>query len=821
MSRSTLACWLSVATSTLIGCMDPASPEDSFDDGGVEIELVAPLTVGVVPSSQKVRPSDSPAMSTTASLKAGRNEFEAFQIVLKAGPNPVSGVTATVSQALTGPAGAKIPAANVVLYAERYYNVGVPSNDEGATGAWPDPLVPDVDTYFGQKRNAFPLQIPASQNRVVWVDVLVPQGQAPGDYTGEIAIAIGGTQQAVIPVSLHVGTFTLPSTSTLATGFGMGWDQPAKAHCPGTAFPFCTGITATTALRALYIRSALEHRITIAETEFQPPTSANLADPVRVAYEQLILPMIKGTASLRLPGAKLTSVFYRDTRAETIKPWLDFAKVHGFADRLLYYPTDEPGAQAAQWTQFRTYSNNLHAIDSAASILITSSIQDAASSTGFVDVFVPVLDQLENRSGQYAGNQRAKYDAWLAANPKRKIWSYQSCDQHGCGECGTPSPGLAWTGWPNRVIDTSGVQARAFPWQAFRFRVTGELYWDTTYQLGASVGSTAWENQCSYSGHGDGTIFYPGTVARIGGTKDIPIESIRLKQMRDGMEDYEYLAMVARTNPTLARSIADNLFPNAYGSAKPVAALEAARAQLFAALDAPPATDTVAPSTPTGLAGTPSATSIALRWNAATDNVGVVGYEVLRAGTVVATSTGTSVTVPSLTPNTSYTLTVRAKDAAGNRSVASASIVVKTLASATGLSAQYFANQTLTGPAALSRIDGTVNFNWGTGSPGAGVPADVFSARWTGTVIPQYSQPYTFFTTSDDGVRLWVNGVLLVNNWTPHGATENSGTITLAANTAYQIKLEYFERRGQAVAKLAWSSASQPKQIVPQARLRP
>ena len=74
-----------------------------------------------------------------------------------------------------------------------------------------------------------------------------------------------------------------------------------------------------------------------------------------------------------------------------------------------------------------------------------------------------------------------------------------------------------------------------------------------------------------------------------------------------------------------------------------------------------------------------------------------------------------------------------------------------------GLSAVYYDNQNFTG-ATVSRVDPTVNFDWGTGSPAPGIGADTFSVRWTGQVQAQFSQTYTFYTTSDDGVRLWVNG---------------------------------------------------------------
>ncbi|MCP3143030.1 PA14 domain-containing protein [Pyxidicoccus xibeiensis] len=122
----------------------------------------------------------------------------------------------------------------------------------------------------------------------------------------------------------------------------------------------------------------------------------------------------------------------------------------------------------------------------------------------------------------------------------------------------------------------------------------------------------------------------------------------------------------------------------------------------------------------------------------------------------------------------------------------------------------------------LSRVDPTVNFDWGMGAPAPGVPADNFTVRWTGKVIPRYSQTYTFYTASDAGVRLWVDGKLLIDNWSPHGLTENLGAMTaaLVAGQEYDIRLEFFEGTDSAVARLLWSSTSQTKEAIPSTQLR-
>ncbi len=104
----------------------------------------------------------------------------------------------------------------------------------------------------------------------------------------------------------------------------------------------------------------------------------------------------------------------------------------------------------------------------------------------------------------------------------------------------------------------------------------------------------------------------------------------------------------------------------------------------------------------------------------------------------------------------------------------------------------------------LERLDPTVNFNWGTGSPDPSMAADGFAARWTGEVVIPASGTYTFHTQTDDGVRLWVNDETLIDNWTDHGNTHDSGTIELMGGRRYPIKLEYYENGGDALCQLAW-----------------
>ncbi|MHC4206476.1 MAG: PA14 domain-containing protein, partial [Planctomycetota bacterium] len=122
----------------------------------------------------------------------------------------------------------------------------------------------------------------------------------------------------------------------------------------------------------------------------------------------------------------------------------------------------------------------------------------------------------------------------------------------------------------------------------------------------------------------------------------------------------------------------------------------------------------------------------------------------------------------------------------------------------------------------LTRIDPEVDFNWGNpGSPDPAVGVDQFSCRWTGEVEAAFTETYTFYGAADDGVRLWVDGVQLVDAWIDQGTTEYSGTIDLEAGNSYSVVMEQYENGGGATAYLRWSSPSTPKQIIPQAALSP
>jgi len=124
------------------------------------------------------------------------------------------------------------------------------------------------------------------------------------------------------------------------------------------------------------------------------------------------------------------------------------------------------------------------------------------------------------------------------------------------------------------------------------------------------------------------------------------------------------------------------------------------------------------------------------------------------------------------------------------------------------------------------RMDATIDFDWSGGRP---VPApsltmkkdigpSYFSARWQGMVRPSFSEVFTFHAMVDDGAKLWINGLLIIDQWYSR-CSEVDGTVALMADTLYPIKLEYKQVVGNATVQMRWASRSQPKAIVPSTSL--
>jgi len=138
----------------------------------------------------------------------------------------------------------------------------------------------------------------------------------------------------------------------------------------------------------------------------------------------------------------------------------------------------------------------------------------------------------------------------------------------------------------------------------------------------------------------------------------------------------------------------------------------------------------------------------------------------------------------------------------------------------TGLTGSYYNNKDLTS-LKLTRIDKTINFNWGNGSPATSIANETYSVRWEGFLQARTTQVYTIWMTADDGVRVWIDNRLIINKWVDQSPTTHSYAILLSGGVKVPIKIEYYENTGSALAKLEWSGPNQNREVIPQSQLFP
>jgi uncharacterized protein (TIGR03382 family) len=525
--------------------------------------------VWVAPSAQKVRPQTKPeaGSTATATLAAAKNEFESFHVVVTGAASGVSMQLASLDDGQ----GHAISNRDLVLYREALINVAQPSGGDGATGRWPDALVPDVDPIVGEKRNAFPFDVPAGESRAVLVDIHVPQTTPAGTYRGTVVVS--GGVSARVPVTLIVWDFAVPSTSTLRSSFGLAANGPCYGHHGDYD---CGNVAAEAALRARYVQTALDNHISISNPSLRNPValdgSANWS-----GFDADAAPFLDGTSGARLAGARLTSariVGNGPTTKAMAAAWGQHFGAKGWHDALFDYTCDEPPMTCA-WKDLQGRIAQVKAGDAQLPTLVTTTAAQAKQNgiTG-IDLFAPVVNFMDDKpDGTYPGSQRSTYGG--------TVWWYQSCMSFGCAGIGgayAAGSSAYEAGWPTMAIDADGTRNRAMEWLSFTYGVSGELYYETTM---AYYHGNPWENQFDFGGTGDGTLFYPGTTARIGGQTEIPVESLRLKLVRDGMEDYELLLLARKLGAgDQAMQIAKGTYPRTFQAVSTPAALDSARWEL-------------------------------------------------------------------------------------------------------------------------------------------------------------------------------------------------------------------------------------------------
>jgi len=539
----------------------------------------APVSwVSVAPSLVKIRPGAQFTPRAAISLELGRNECQAAQLVIAAGA-PMFALSAKASR-LVGPSQHALA---LDLSREVDLDIQHASNIEGRVGPWPDILIPAVDPIVHEKRNAFPYDAPGDVPTAVYAQVCVPADAPPGRYAGEVVVSARHHDDVHVPVAIQVLRYTLPATSTLPTAFGFSGISAAKAHGLDTHDG-----EAVLALTQRYAKLALLHRISLFGMTMEPPPFHKDHGKVVVDfrdYDRELAPFLDGTA---LPsGARFTSLELRQpgvvmTDADRIaydRAVVEHLHARGWLGRVFLYAPDEPAP--AKFPVVRHVASLAHQADPRIRVLVTASRQEGL--LGAPDLWTPNMVCMFARPEAKLCPAMADESAYA---PERahgaKLWWYQSCMSHSCG----PAQGArakAYSGWPAYMVDLPAVENRAMGAAAYRYGIEGELYYSTT----EAYDGDPWRDLWRFDGNGDGTLFYPGTPARIGGHTDVPLASLRLEYIRDGLQDYELLSLADKLGlHDLAKKTAAELVQKPWQIEHEVSAWMLARQKLAEAIDA-------------------------------------------------------------------------------------------------------------------------------------------------------------------------------------------------------------------------------------------
>jgi len=526
----------------------------------------------------KVRPGAPLQSLEDVRLRAARGECEAFQVAVAPGAE----VTGAELPRLHGPGSASLAAK---VYRETWLTVTRPSGGGGATGLWPDPLLPVSLRNGGTNPAVLPSSSTADRPVVFYVELCVPGTARPGTYTGRFHVTARGQPEASLPVRLVVAPVRIPATSSLPNLWGLGVYILVHGHHLQRESP-----EAVTLLRQ-YVATLLEHRLSGYGLGIDPLPSHLGADGQLTVdfgrFDAEMSAVLDGTA---LPsGARATTVDLRDDprlppdqRLAYLRAWFAHFRARDWSALLYYYAKDEPTPKDEALV--RTQSALARAAGDLP-VLVTSYHQelwDAADIVApSVSCFFPRPGLEVCRGAEPAARIRARL-----GQGKRLFW-YQSCMTHGCD--GPPRGGrgaASVEGWTSYMVDHSGPRNRAMGVLAYLAGIDGELYFDTLSAWERD--GRPWEDVYRFGGNGDGTFLYPGTPDRIGPEAPAPVTSLRLKTVRDGLEDFELLRLVeARSGRSTAEALARRLARSGWDITPDPAVWSAAHGALLDAAGSP------------------------------------------------------------------------------------------------------------------------------------------------------------------------------------------------------------------------------------------
>jgi hypothetical protein len=484
---------LTLATAAaLVGCGGAPTERASSTRHGLD-----GLPVWVVDSLSRVAPHDPVGPNASAVLAAGRGEYESFQIIVSGGPSGLTNVSVATSD-LTGRLGTLIAKSQLSLYRENYSNVTSSSPDWGGPnrplgpGTYPDGLIPFVDPTTGASLSgsgaaliAVPFTLAAGQNQPIWVDVLVPRDATPGLYAGTYTVT---SDQGSFTgnIALTAWAFTLPLRPSLKSSF-LVWNSVPQA--------------------------ALEELLRNKLDPLQAPPAEQQALMATFGLDSVGLPFFSGANVGNCSMDAPPSVASIQAAAAANQPGL----------YTYTYSADEIGACSSLYPIVKQWGANMHAagVDNLVTMAPVPALFDDGSGSGRSAVDVWTMLPVTYDGSQSTGQALMKGDT---------LWSYNTLVQDAYS--------------PKWEVDFLPINFRIQPgFISQSLSLTGILYWKV--DAWSPDPWTDINNAGKYSSSnypGEAVLLYPGQDVGIPGAAP----SMRLKWLRDGVEDYEYVELLKK-----------------------------------------------------------------------------------------------------------------------------------------------------------------------------------------------------------------------------------------------------------------------------------
>ena len=480
----------------------------------------AEMAVWTMLGSDRAQPETAPNGQRVVSIQSARNEYEPFQVIVTAQGGDIK-VTGVEASDLVADGGKTIQKSNITLCREHFIEIKQPSpRCKTPPGWWPDALIPFVNPgdgapIKGARFMALPCEVKAGENQPFWADVFVPKDAVAGAYKGKVTVTAEGLAPVEVPVGLKVWDFALPDAPTVKGEFG-GMGGAAAFH------EMKPNDEAWRPIEMCYLEACAAHRITPQIPGYMRPkanpdgtldTAATHAE-LKAYMERLHVNAI----SVPFSAYKDPLKEGREKTKEFLDNYYQYLKQSGWEKGNYIYILDEPNDEKA-YEEVRQRAAAAHEANRGLRVLCTEQTLGSdpkwGTLVGAVDIWVPLWPLHDEKT---AAERLAAGD---------ELWSYTALCQ------GKPESPFWETDFPV-------LNYRVPLWINWRYHMTGLLYWSMVHWKDVKE---VWSEPltCYKKYNGEGSLFYPGVEAGFDG----PVASIRLKNIREGMEDYEYMQILS------------------------------------------------------------------------------------------------------------------------------------------------------------------------------------------------------------------------------------------------------------------------------------